>query len=103
MGSAIRGMPGGAPLTVNPRLLGGIAFQPRIFVTGPAGDVQGFAFDGVEQEPTQAEADSLSEKLGAFYASLDSGERTIMAALLAQASDYVEQMWPEEYAEATAG
>jgi hypothetical protein len=102
MGSVIKRTENQPPIAFSPQVGEGLLLPAHIFVTGPAVEVQGFAFDAAE-EPTQADADRLATKFRSFYESLAPGERTIVTALLAQAADYVEQMWPDEYAKVTAG
>jgi len=76
----------------------GLVVQPGVtvktLVVGPQSEVHGFIMPAVEL-PTQVNADALTAKLQALYDSLPQQEQLLLAAMVGQAAEYVDQMWPQ--------
>jgi len=65
-------------------------------ITGPQAEVTGFGITlPVGHLPTQSDADELSGQFQTLYDALPDSQKLLMAALVAQASDYVDQVWSE--------
>lgn len=84
--------PGNSPSpTVHLQLEPG--FSMSIPVTGPQAEVTAFSLLPVEHLPTQEDADMLSGKFQTLYDALPDSQKLLMAAIVGQAADYVDQVW----------
>jgi len=63
-------------------------------ITGPQAEVTGFSVTlPVGHLPTQDDADALSGQFQTLYDALPESQKLLMAALVGQAADYVDQVW----------